>query len=435
MNKKILALAITGLFANTTAMADGKSWEGFKIGIGGGGVSSTAKTTNRASHDFSENSSYQTNSNSVNDNATSDFTANNKFNPAYNGTQNSRLIGDQNGVLHTYTGTGGGTAINDNNSVQDQTGSLDNNPDGGTGGGAGFTSGYNYYDRDYRISEGFVGSALDTINQGKAGGFATLDFGYDWQLSDSFVLGLTASANLSSNRKAKGAASGGNSAGWTEDLSYNYIYNSTGSECYDVNNCGSGTGTGGGTYTTYSSSPNNLVTGAGAGALSQESTTSMSSSFSTGNSFDIGARMGLLANESTLIYLSGGFSTMKVKQKTTYTSSSAVGSKDSVYGDDISSDNYYYFSDTKSSSTYKPGYFLGAGMETKLSDNVSMKLEYRYANYGTVKSSRTNNDAQIVDGTNDNSFEFYNTLGGSYNMSQKTDLTTQSIRAVLSYGF
>jgi opacity protein-like surface antigen len=115
-----------------------------------------------------------------------------------------------------------------------------------------------------------------------------------------------------------------------------------------------------------------------------------------------------------------------------------MGETESVYGDntsEIPGTNGYSHSVSKTSSGFKPGYFVGAGIETRLTDDVSLKLEYRYSDYGSMKTSSSSNNASIQDGVNGNDFEFYNSLGGSYNMSQKTDLTTQSIRAVLSYNF
>lgn len=427
MKNKLIGLLVASLFVSNSVLAADKSWTGLKIGIGGGGSSSQAKTTNSASHSFIEQSQYKTNSSSVNDDVdTNTFTNNNKFNPTSDaGTQNSYVEAGARGVIHN------GTSTFDNNDVQ-YTSPINNAYPNSEP--ADWAVGKNYYNRDYQIGEGFVGEAFDKLDLGKAGGFGTFDVTYDWQINDSFVFGLTASANLSSKQKAKGAASGANSAGWGENLSYSVINNSEGlacsGDCSAPNEGGNGT-----EYTTYSSSNTPVGAGSFESSHGQASYTGMKSSFETQNSFDVGARFGFLPTANTLVFVTGGFSTMKVHQKTSYRSTAAFGSQNSIYGDTDLDSNSYSFETSKSSSEYKPGYFLGAGIETRMTDTVSLKLEYRYADYGTIKSRASSNTASIQDGTAGNDFEFYNSLGGSYNLSQKTDLTTQSIRAVLSYNF
>lgn len=407
MKAKILSLAVAGLFISNSVLAADKSWTGLKVGIGGGGSSSQAKTTNSASHNFYEESRYTTSSDASSDAVgTNTFTSNNKFDPTVTGTSNNYVESGSSGVIHGSF---------DDNSVQHYTITDPSSQPGG------WVPGTNYYDRDYDITESFVGEAFDKLDLGKAGGFGTLDVTYDWQLNDSLVFGLTASANLSSRQKANGAASGSNESGWSEDLSYRVITNSTG-------------GGGGGGGTTYSSTD---TSGAGGFSSShgQAAYTGMSSSLETQNSFDIGARLGFLPTTNTLVYVAGGFSTIKVHQKTSYSSSATFSDQNSVYGDSSLSSNSYSFETSKNSSGYKPGYFLGTGIETRMTDNVSLKLEYRYSDYGTIKSNASSNNASIQDGTVGNDFEFYDSLNGNYNISQKTDLTTQSIRAVLNYGF
>lgn len=399
MKAKLISLAIAGLFVSSTVVAEDKSWTGLKIGIGAGGSSSQAKTTNSGSHIFSESSSYTTPDDATSDTATNNFTSNNKFDPSSSGTANTHVESGSSGVIHgSY----------DNNDVQ-----YTATPDGDT------DLGRNYYNRNYTISEGFVGQAFDSLNLGRAGGFGTLDVTYDWQLGDSFVFGLTASANISSKQVAKGAASGLNESGWNESLSYGLVENT------------SSTSGGGSETTSYDS----VVTSESASQIpGQMAYTGMQSSFETGNSFDMGARLGFLPTNNTLLFVSGGFSVIKVNQNTSYLSGATVGDQDSIYGESGSSNSYTH-SVSKTSSGFKPGYFVGAGIETRLTDDVSLKLEYRYSDYGSMKSGASSNNASIQDGVNGNDFEFYNSLGGAYNMSQKTDLTTQSIRAVLSYNF
>lgn len=394
-----MSLVVASLFVSNSVLAADKSWTGLKIGIGAGGSSSQADTTNSASHNFNENDIYQTISD---DEDVNTFGPNNKFDPTTAGTQNGYLGGT--GVLH---------------------GSIDKDitPDNDSSIAPG-NLGTNYYDRNYQISEIFKGQAFDKLDLGKAGAFGTLDITYDWQISDQFVIGLTGSANFTGNQNANGAASGGNEARWTEFLSYTTLTNTDNSGNSDLSTND--------TSVVTNNNPTGPLPGSSYG---QTAYTGMKSSFETQNSFDLGARFGFLPTNNTLVFVSGGFSTMKVRQKTTYQSSATINDQNSIYGDIGLASNSYNFETTKSDSEYKPGYFLGAGIETRMTDTISLKLEYRYADYGTIKSRSSSNNAAILDGTTGNDFEFYNSLGGSYNLSQKTELTAQSIRAVLSYNF
>ena len=74
-----------------------------------------------------------------------------------------------------------------------------------------------------------------------------------------------------------------------------------------------------------------------------------------------------------------------------------------------------------SESSWEDCWFVGGGIEALVTDNISLKAEYRYADYGTVKN---NND------------DFY-TQEGVYEAlnEQKADITVHTIRAVLSYRF
>jgi outer membrane immunogenic protein len=78
------------------------------------------------------------------------------------------------------------------------------------------------------------------------------------------------------------------------------------------------------------------------------------------NAFSIGARLGVLANASTLLYATGGYTQAKFG-----------------FGD--------YF-DRSESGTFASdktfhGYFVGAGVETFLRDNWTLKLEYRFSQF------------------------------------------------------
>lgn len=89
-----------------------------------------------------------------------------------------------------------------------------------------------------------------------------------------------------------------------------------------------------------------------------------------GNGWGLGVRAGLLANESTLVFGSVGYTAREVELG--YEKESKVP-----------------FSESYTAS----GFYVGAGVETLLSDNLSLKAEYRYSQYsdgyttGAVASS------------------------------------------------
>ena len=405
MNKKILALAVSGLFLSTTAMADGKSWEGFKIGVGIGGQSSHAKDTTDASHDFNATHSYTTPSSS-----TAVETPTNGF---VSGNGHSNLQNLTNSALDTTA------SLSDNGHTSYWTGTDQSSLP------TGFVEGTNIYNRNYTASETFQGSGFSSNDLSNSNVFGTIEAGYDWQLNDSIVVGLNASYNISSKHRANGTGGGQNNAGWTESYTYNVINNTNTCDC-------GGAGTGG---HTYSSAGSNTSTGGATAYSNSHSATSqvgINSSTETGNSFDFGGRIGYLANKDTLIFLSGGASAIKAKQNMTYASNATLGSANSALGS-TGEGNSYSFTETMANSSTRWGYYIGGGIETRFTDNISAKLEYRYADYGTMSNS-VNNNATLTDGGS-NVLAFYDGIAGTYSLSHHTDLTTQSIRAVVSYGF
>ena len=127
-----------------------------------------------------------------------------------------------------------------------------------------------------------------------------------------------------------------------------------------------------------------------------------STSVKVGDSWAVGARLGLLATERTLVYVLGGYTEAKVSQEIEFSS------------DDVS----FNFSD--SNSKWESGYFIGGGIETLLwTDSISLKGEYRFSDYGKVKSSSDENpSSNVFTGTD-----------------QSSDVTVHSVRAVLSFRF
>jgi len=142
------------------------------------------------------------------------------------------------------------------------------------------------------------------------------------------------------------------------------------------------------------------------GASAAVTTTSMGGKTTTvadwniGNSWGIGVKAGIQAMESTLVYGVAGFTQADI----TSSVSAGMGGK----------------GPTSSDSNWESGFFVGAGIETMLSEQVGAKLEYRYANY---------------DGSSVTS-DVYSTMGtDAVNVASSGDIDTHSVRATLVWRF
>ena len=221
----------------------------------------------------------------------------------------------------------------------------------------------------------FWGNASGTSDLGRAKFIGTLDATYDYQVNKSFVIGLIGNYDFGSKKSMNVSTSG--------------LSN------YDE---GSSSGTG---------------------------DASITSTFSTKNTAALGLRLGALANESTLVYAAAGWTNTKYNQSATYASHAK-------------NNDYYPYDYTSSLSKngHKNGYFLGGGLETKFTDRISGKLEYRYSNFGRIKASQNLSPSGVQTGTD----SFYNAttspgMSGISSLTHDTELTSHAIRAVLSYDF
>ncbi len=273
----------------------------------------------------------------------------------------------------------------------------------------------------YSSTESFSGTAGGKSNLGQNKLFGTLDAAWDYQVNDLFVVGLIGNYDYGQKSRANGAAAGQAGASWSEV--YSYRFNGDDSALSGGQDCTPGAVENGcvrGNTSTLSGNNNGSNFG-------------ISNHVETGNSGAAGIRLGFLASKSTLIYATGGWTSIKVNQSATYSSQVNTAGSNSTYGNTTLSSNSYNLSDTVNQSSTQDGYFLGAGLETRFaSDKVSLKLEYRFSDYGTLSSNKSNS-ANMVN-TLPNVLEF-GPLVGSSNVSQHTDLTQQAIRAVLSYNF
>jgi outer membrane immunogenic protein len=124
-----------------------------------------------------------------------------------------------------------------------------------------------------------------------------------------------------------------------------------------------------------------------------------------GNSWAVGARAGLLLTPGTMVFGTGGFTQADVSVQASY--------KDKTGTDNPSKDW------STQSDDWTTGMFVGGGVETMLTDNVSAKLEYRFARYDAVSA-----DAET---TGSNSY---------YESTASTgDIDVQSLRATVAWRF
>jgi outer membrane immunogenic protein len=86
--------------------------------------------------------------------------------------------------------------------------------------------------------------------------------------------------------------------------------------------------------------------------------------FGLDNELSVGGRLGYLVTPATLIYGSVGYSRIELDDARLRVNIDGLGS----------------FGTRVASSGSIDGFFLGAGIETKVTDNISLKLDYRYTN-------------------------------------------------------
>lgn len=158
----------------------------------------------------------------------------------------------------------------------------------------------------------------------------------------------------------------------------------------------------------FASSQDASVSGGGA-ILNGLGAAAVTVSSEMGDTWSVGARLGYLINPRTLVYAMGGYSEAEFSL-----SGSVEGSLD---GEDFGP---YSVSSGKS---WRQGYFVGGGLETMLAENLSAKLEYRYAQYdGGSFDVLDTFDAGAIDG---------DVIGGA----SMSDPDVHSIRAALSWRF
>ena len=221
------------------------------------------------------------------------------------------------------------------------------------------------------ISDNFVGNASNNQTQHKTNAFASLDAAYDYQVNDKLVFGLI--ADYKNGKKS--------------------IFQNSGS----------------GTASSKSSDKPVVV--------ESEGSSTLTSRLKTGESFALGLRAGWIVEKIYMPYLTAGLTTVKYSQSATYTAHTTGDS-----GPD------YDYSTSASKDGHKLGGFIGAGLETKIYDHASLKFEYRYSDYGSLKLNQSNSSLSEDTG-------ILWPLSGSSVLNVENKLTEQSLRAVISYDF
>jgi len=128
-------------------------------------------------------------------------------------------------------------------------------------------------------------------------------------------------------------------------------------------------------------------------------------SYKVGNSWDAGVRLGYLVNPRNLLYVTGGYSSADIRS----------GARLDVY---YNNGNSHDWVDSHKSG-WKSGYFIGFGLESLLTQHLSLKAEYRFSDYGKVKTN----------------YSFNNENGFYGSAASSASVNVHTVRLVLSYRF
>ena len=259
---------------------------------------------------------------------------------------------------------------------QDLSGGYDASSWGNVGGGWGSFGAF----EEIADLSGFTGDNKKNI--GETNVFGGIDLTLDYQMNDKFVMGLVANYDINQKKKANASVTG----------------NVT--ELYDGNGIA---GDGDSNFLNSAASVENYM--------------------NIEDSAAVGLRFGYLATPDTLLYLSGGLAATKVKTSSTYRQAGSVTDSNGNFGT-------YSQETTASSQGWEKGHFLGAGLQTMLSSNISFKVEYRYTDYGSI-STKTSEDIGNVD----DSLGLGDIQGVMLLRTKYDDFHQNSVRASLVYSF
>lgn len=225
-------------------------------------------------------------------------------------------------------------------------------------------------DADY--CSGQTGAAAgNSSDQGQAGFLGRAEIGGDYQF-DRIVAGVNASFTLGDRQMSS-----------------------------------SGSGSGGGSY--YENE-DDAVGGSGAAGSK--------SKVDVGNSWSLGARLGYLISDSTLLFGTVGYTQASTSIKSSFQGVSTAGIDD---GSNISA----AYAISAKNDDWLGGYYIGTGLETMLMDHMSLKLEYRYADYGSISAAADESveDCVAQEGC----------AGYGAGTKSKTSVTDQTVMATVSF--
>ena len=237
------------------------------------------------------------------------------------------------------------------------------------------------------LNNAFNGNNGDN-DTGVASGFGTIEAGFDYQIGSNFLIGLNGAFNL-------GNASIGNSASATGGAFLADIddFNGEGSSVVALN--------------------------AGTGQLETD--------LELGNSWSIGARAGYLVSDSILLFASGGFVSTKAELKASYRGATlGLAAADGPGGNDSGVVSGAELRANSSKDDWMNGYYLGGGVETLLTDNVSFKMEYRFSDLGSIETS-----VDYVDGDDFGNYGYAAAAG----VSAEADPIVHAVRATINWRF
>jgi outer membrane immunogenic protein len=224
-------------------------------------------------------------------------------------------------------------------------------------------------------------NGLSGADTGKAGFFGRGEIGADYQI-DSIVIGINAGFDFGKrNLKASGGGAG------LGDL--------------DIVDNGSGDA---------------LIGMAGYGAGSVRTDLQLEESWS------LGARLGWLATDRTLLFLSGGYVTTKADLSARFDGTFGAGAGNEQTGGGFDAN----LGISASNSDWLNGFYIGGGIETLLTDNIGLKLEYRYKDLGSISTS-----AEAGDGWTNYDTDY----GYGVGVRASSDVTEHAVFTTLSWRF
>lgn len=254
----------------------------------------------------------------------------------------------------------------------------------------------------------FSSSVLDMINEaigtegasdvlengdndsGKASAFGTIEGGFDYQIGSNFVVGINGAFNFQ-NTEIKNSASSGADA---------------------VIDFGGGGG-------------NSDAEGAGFSALDAE--------LQLGNSWSAGVRAGYLVNDRVMLFASGGYISTQAELTADYsTEGGADVDGTTEAGDPFNAEAAGRMSASSSNDEWLNGYYVGGGVETLLTDTISFKLEYRFADLGSIETSE---ERYSDSGNTSLDPDDINHAWAAAGVSAEADPVVHSIRATLNWRF